>query len=146
HDPVELGEQGPLGRHVLDDALDDDVAVVEGLPAAGDDEAPEGGVAQLRGELALVDGPAQGFLDPAAGLVGRARGGLDEDGLEAAQRRHLRDPRTHEASSDDPDGLDVAHPAPPLVSRPARARTFATISSSVASCPKTSATPSSRSL
>src|SRR5262249_41836938 len=140
---VGRAEQAALGGEIFDDALDDHVGLEETLAIAGPRDAPEDLVARLGAELALLDLLAERALDTRARSVGRARRGLDDDGREARCGGGFRGARPHESCPHDSHALDLAHVDPPCDApdSPASSRTLATIVSSAASWPKTSATP-----
>ena len=111
-DAVELGEEVLLGGEVLDDRLDDEVALLE-LAEIGDRAHPsQHRVALGRFELAPVDLLRQRLLEPGDHRVGGALRAAPQHDLDPGLGRDLGDARAHDPRTDDPDALDRHDPVP----------------------------------
>lgn len=105
-DLVEGGEDVGLGLGVLDDGLDDEVAVGEVVEAAGEDRPGQRVLGRDAVQFAALDGAFEGDGHPLAGGPGRGRVGFADDGVEACAGAHLGDARAHLAAADDTDPPD----------------------------------------
>ena len=86
---------------VLDNRLDDEVAVLEIVEARRALQIAERLVARVRRDLSLVDAVGQELLDPPQPLLEKGLLDLADDRLVAGLRRDLRDAGAHEAAAED---------------------------------------------
>src|SRR5262245_311739 len=89
--------------HVLDDRLDDEIAIVQVVEPRRACEIPERPVPLLGGDLALLDAPGEELLDPAHPLLEESVLDLANDRLVARRRADLRDSRPHQAAAQHAD-------------------------------------------
>src|SRR5207248_971415 len=106
-DRVQLRPDLLLDVEVLDNGLDDEVAVGERLEVGRAAHARERRVALGRRELALLDLARVPLLDPREALVHEALLDVAERDLEARLRRDLRDAVPHLSRSEDADPPDL---------------------------------------
>ena len=106
HEPVELAEDVGLHLLVLDDRLDDELAVGHVGQVGGEREPRHGGVALLLGELAGAEAAVERLHEPAAPGLGGRLVDLADEHVEPGSGAHLGDPRAHETASDDADAFD----------------------------------------
>jgi len=106
-DPLELGEELELRAEVLDDRLDDEVAVGEIGQVGRQRKLAERRVALRRSHLLLVDLPLQEVRDPVVSFRPEFVRDLAAYGLVTRLDRQLRDPGTHCAEAHDTDPSDL---------------------------------------
>jgi hypothetical protein len=98
---VEPLEDAALHGEVLDDGLDDEVAVRQVADVAGPGDAPLQGLGGVRLELAAGHGAADGRGDALPRPLERRLLGLVDVHRDPGARHGLGDARAHEAASDD---------------------------------------------
>jgi hypothetical protein len=108
-DAVELGEQVLLGGEVLDDRLDDEIALAQ-LAEVGDGTHPAEDRVALGGlELAAVDLLGERLLEACDHRVGGALGAAAQDHFDPGLGRDLGDAGAHDPRTHDADALDRHH-------------------------------------
>ncbi len=103
HDGLELAEQVALGLQVLDDGLDDEVAVGQVGEGGGRHQMRDGGVGLVGGELALGHQPGKRIGQRGAGGLHGLRVGVEQLDAQAGLGRDLRNAAPHGAGTHDPD-------------------------------------------
>ena len=108
--PTTLLERGvglPLLVEVLDDRLDDQIAVLQRVERRRARQVAERRVARLRrSTLPLATPSSRNFLMRPRPLSQQRLVHLADDRLVAGGRAHLRDARAHQAAAEHADGLD----------------------------------------
>jgi hypothetical protein len=84
---------------VLDDRLDNQVAVLQVLEPGRSSQVPENFVLFLDGDLALLDTAGQELLDATHPFLQEPVLDFTDDRLVARRRAHLRDSRTHQPAT-----------------------------------------------
>ena len=105
-DRVELAEQVPLRRLVLDDGLDDDVGLGEARKNRRGRDPGEGRGLLLRRALATGDLPVEVLLDRPEGLLEIRPFQIRQENVESRRGRDVGDAAAHLAGADDPQGPD----------------------------------------
>ena len=104
--PISRRKEGRLGRLVLDDRLDHDIAIREAGVRRRGRESPQS-LHELFGlQLSLLDAAFQRLCDRGDPLFERRLGDVDEHGIDAAQQMRSRDAGAHDAGPDHADALD----------------------------------------
>src|SRR5687768_5781612 len=106
---AELLPHRVLDVELLDDGLDDDVAVTEVVDGGCERQSAEDLVALLRSRLAPLDDLRQRPLDAGARALTERIRSLADLGREPGLRGDLRDAAAHEPRSEDADGGDRSH-------------------------------------
>ena len=96
-----------FGAEILDDRLDDEIAVGEVGEIGRQRERRERRLALVRGHLLLVDLALEEVRDPLARRRAELVRHLAADRLVAGLDRQLRDPGAHRAEADDADAPDL---------------------------------------
>src|SRR5207237_7487566 len=105
---VELLEERDLRAEVLDDSLDDDVGLGEGIVAGGRGDAPERGLLLVRGHLSLVDAALQVRGNRVHGAVEDLVADVDQRDGKAGRGRSVGDAVAHRPGADDHDFFHAA--------------------------------------
>ena len=92
-----------FGPELLDDCLDDEVAVRQVGELGGRREPSQCRISLVRSQPATLDASAEVVGDPPSGPFGELLGDLPADRLDVCLDAHLRDPGAHRAEPDDTD-------------------------------------------
>ena len=103
--PLDRREHRPLGVDVLDDRLDDEIALGQRLEARRPAETAHRGVTLLGRQLAPCHAVAEKPLDPAQAGVHRRLVHFSHDSPVPGLGAHLRDARAHQPTAENPDHL-----------------------------------------
>ena len=108
-DAVEVFEQVALGAHVLDDALDDEIAIAEIVEVVGDGDPPEDRLALVLGQALAGHLLGESGIEAVQHGVGAGLGARAHDDVESGAGGDFGEPGSHDPGPDDSNGADRSH-------------------------------------
>ncbi len=106
HRPIQLGENGAFGVHVLEHRLDGEIVVLCRTVVIAASEVAQSRIPLLLRHFAALHGAIEIARHPVPRTVGRVVVLLDDRNRQARIQHRSRNPRSHQSASDDDHFID----------------------------------------